>query len=87
MRRLIALSLIFAAAPLRMSESPGTRNARFGINNIDTIVVIYAENRSFDNLYGYFPGADGLQNVTSATPPRWTATAPCSRNCPRLGTA
>ena len=22
-----------------------------GINNIDTVVVIYAENRSFDNLY------------------------------------
>ncbi len=27
---------------------------------IDTVVVIYAENRSFDNLYGNFPGADGL---------------------------
>jgi len=24
------------------------------------IVVIYAENRSFDNLYGLFPGADGV---------------------------
>jgi len=35
-----------------------------GINAIDTIVVIYAENRSFDNLYGSFPGANGLQNVT-----------------------
>src|SRR5262249_45770630 len=30
---------------------------------IETLVVIYAENRSFDNLYGMFPGADGLQNV------------------------
>jgi acid phosphatase len=37
-----------------------------GINNIDTVVVIYAENRSFDNLYGHFPGANGLQNVTAA---------------------
>src|SRR3974390_647119 len=27
---------------------------------IDTIVVIYAENRSFDNLYGNFPGAPNL---------------------------
>jgi acid phosphatase len=35
-----------------------------GIANIDTVVVIYAENRSFDNLYGAFPGANGLQNVT-----------------------
>lgn len=31
---------------------------------IQTVVVIYAENRSFDNLYGHFPGANGLQNVT-----------------------
>ena len=26
-------------------------------------MVIYAENRGFDNLYGNFPGANGLQNV------------------------
>ncbi|MGI9142964.1 MAG: acid phosphatase [Fluviibacter sp.] len=31
--------------------------------NIDTIVVIYAENRSFDTLYGKFPGADGIANA------------------------
>jgi len=31
---------------------------------IDTIVVIYAENRSFDHLYGLFPGAEGLANAT-----------------------
>jgi len=30
------------------------------LNHIQHIVVIYAENRSFDNLYGNFPGADGL---------------------------
>ena len=30
------------------------------------VVVIYAENRSFDNLYGNFPGANGLQNATAA---------------------
>jgi phospholipase C len=28
--------------------------------DIQTVVVIYAENRSFDNLFGGFPGADGL---------------------------
>ncbi len=28
---------------------------RSGIANIDTVVVIYAENRSFDNLYGTVP--------------------------------
>ena len=30
---------------------------------IDTIVVIYAENRAFDNLYGNFPGTLGLSDV------------------------
>jgi acid phosphatase len=32
-------------------------------NKIATIVVIYAENRAFDNLYGNFPGAQGLSDV------------------------
>jgi len=32
-------------------------------NKVDTIVVIYAENRAFDNLYGNFPGARGLSEV------------------------
>jgi acid phosphatase len=34
-----------------------------GIYKIENIVVIYAENRSFDGLYGFFPGANGLQKV------------------------
>lgn len=34
------------------------------LDAVQTFVVIYAENRSFDNLYGRFPGANGLQNVT-----------------------
>ena len=42
------------------------QGAPLEINNIDTVVVIFAENRSFDSLYGQFPGADGLQNVTPA---------------------
>ena len=39
---------------------PTTRALRA---KITTIVVIYAENRSFDNLYGNFPGAHGLADV------------------------
>ena len=34
-----------------------------GLEKIDTIVVLYAENRSFDNLYGDFPGANGLAGL------------------------
>ena len=33
------------------------------LDKINTVVVIYAENRSFDNLYGLFPGAEGIQNL------------------------
>jgi phospholipase C len=39
-----------------------------GLNRIDHIVVIYLENRSFDHLYGFFPGADGLANAAAAAP-------------------
>ncbi|MES2427717.1 MAG: alkaline phosphatase family protein [Bacteroidota bacterium] len=40
-----------------------------GINKVKHVVVIYMENHSFDNLYGEFPGAEGLaqaktENVT-----------------------
>jgi acid phosphatase len=33
-------------------------------NHVKNVVVIYAENRSFDNLFGNFPGADGLFDST-----------------------
>src|SRR6202789_3726914 len=32
-------------------------------SKVATIVVIYAENRAFDDLYGNFPGAEGLAAV------------------------
>ncbi|MBC7664984.1 MAG: acid phosphatase [Caulobacter sp.] len=34
---------------------------------VKNVVVIYAENRSFDNLYGNFPGANGLSTVVDAS--------------------
>jgi acid phosphatase len=39
--------------------------AQDGLSKIKTIVVIYAENRSFDHLYGLFPGANGIANATA----------------------
>lgn len=33
--------------------------------NVQTIVVIYAENRSFDSLFGNFPNAHGLSEVVT----------------------
>ncbi len=33
------------------------------LTDIEHIIVIYAENRSFDNLYGLFPGANGIKQA------------------------
>jgi len=46
--------------------TPDAAKGRVGIDRIEHIVVIYAENRSFDNLYGLFPGANGIANATPA---------------------
>lgn len=39
--------------------------AQSGLRQIETIVVIYAENRSFDHLFGHFPGAEGIAHATA----------------------
>jgi acid phosphatase len=60
MKRLsLALAVPALAVGAAHAQAPRT-----GLEAIDTVVVIYAENRSFDNLYGHFPSANGLQNVT-----------------------
>ena len=57
------------ALPDREAETSGEQTATQDITTlelrgkVDTIVVIYAENRAFDNLYGNFPGARNLSEV------------------------
>ena len=58
------LSLCLASTALA-SVASAVQAAPPGYDKIDTVVVIYAENRSFDNLYGGFPGANGLANVSA----------------------
>jgi acid phosphatase len=62
----ISQAAILAATPAIFSGNALAQSTPAGIKNIETVVVVYAENRSFDNLYGLFPGAHGLQNVTKA---------------------
>jgi acid phosphatase len=38
------------------------------LGRIQHIVVIYGENRSFDNLYGLFPGAEGIEQAGTRAP-------------------
>jgi len=53
-----------AAVAVAMLGSGCTNTASRGLAQIDTIVVIYAENRSFDHLYGLFPGASGVAEAS-----------------------
>jgi acid phosphatase len=56
-----ALSACVAAAalPLGASQELPSRLA----NGIQHVIVLYTENRSFDSVYGSFPGANGLSNA------------------------
>lgn len=46
-----------------LEQTPQVSRTDSTLQKIQTIVVIYAENRSFDNIYGLFPGADGIANA------------------------
>jgi acid phosphatase len=59
----LATATLFAAPLAAAAQSPTTSP---NYDDIQTVVVIYAENRSFDNLYGTFPGANGLANAPPA---------------------
>ncbi len=49
-------------------SGPGSSAAPAGLDRVRHIVVLYLENRSFDNLYGLFPSAEGLQNLDRIAP-------------------
>ena len=52
-----------ATVPARADADGTAATTRALRSKVDTIVVIFAENRAFDNLYGHFPGARGLNEV------------------------
>ena len=57
-----ALLLAMLVATAAAADQPHAAT----LNSIQHIVIIYAENRSFDNLYGHFPGAEGLADLKPA---------------------
>jgi acid phosphatase len=62
-RRAAALLALVLFAGCALTRSTGAPD---GIGRIEHVVVIYAENRSFDHLYGLFPGAEGIADATPA---------------------
>ena len=52
---------------LRGDQSGDSGGDARDLRRIHTVVVIYAENRSFDNLFGMYPGANGLGHASSVS--------------------
>lgn len=57
------VALLLPASPAAAASAPAPVP---GLDKIEHIVVIFLENRSFDNLYGLFPGANGIANAGAA---------------------
>jgi acid phosphatase len=55
---ILALALLIGCAATDPQRGPAA------LSRIEHVVVIYAENRSFDHLYGLFPGAEGIADAT-----------------------
>ena len=64
---LAAASLVCVALPSAAAAQPAAAGAR-GLQRIDHLVVIYEENHSFDNLFGLWPGVEGLSRDPADTP-------------------
>ncbi len=63
----IAAALV-AVAPAGADDGNHNGHVDPHLRGIDHLVVIYEENHSFDNLYGLWPGVDGIASPANATP-------------------
>jgi acid phosphatase len=63
----LTLAIVAACGSGDDNPAPASPDTTAALQSkVKNIVVIYAENRSFDNLYGNFPGANGLSSVVDA---------------------
>ncbi len=72
--------LLIAAAVL-LAATASQAQAATGIHKIKHVVIIMQENRSFDDYFGTFPGADGIPMRRGR--PSVCVPAPTLRNCVR----
>jgi phospholipase C len=67
----VGIAGVLIAAVVSAGSTVGAttdNNGRGRLSAIDHIVVIYEENHSFDNLFGSWPGVNGLNNKPGNTP-------------------
>ena len=58
----VALTACTSGSPTKRAHLDPTERT---LQRIDHVIIIYAENRSFDNLYGLYPGANGIANASA----------------------
>jgi phospholipase C len=64
----LLLALAVAALLAALGGAAGAQPVNsHGLGRIDRIVVVFLENRSFDNMFGLFPGANGLAQARPET--------------------
>src|SRR5260370_7630793 len=63
----MAAGPVFTAVQAGASNGPGDQGNIGALAGINHLVVIYAENHSFDNLYGSFPGANGISRASDTS--------------------
>ena len=78
---------IALAAALSLTACGGDDVTQQGLSAVKNVVVIYAENRSFDNLYGNFPARTACRTQRPRTRCKRIATARRWRRCRRSGAA
>ena len=61
----LGLLCVLLAWPMPAAAQP-SQAQRDALRRIDHVVVIFMENRSFDNLFAEFPGANGIANAGAA---------------------
>ncbi len=64
---MLGIAPLLAGCTTEKTMSAAAEMAAPNLDQIQNVVVIFAENRSFDNLYGTFPGANGLADASAAS--------------------
>ena len=59
LRKAFFFICVAIAAPVHAGSPPAHRP---DLDRVGHIIVLFLENRSFDHLYGLFPGAEGIQD-------------------------
>jgi acid phosphatase len=65
--RLSSFALALAAGLAGCDNNNSNNGSTDQVGQVQNLVVIYAENRAFDNTFGNFPGAHGLSEVVDTT--------------------